>query len=101
MLLAFSLCYPLVLPYIPKDLPSLYNWISGLGKEDVVTILFGDEVEFMDVISYLQKNSDTLDGVFKHMATLLCLLVDFLFVGDFANRGPMMLLGIVEAVHHD
>ena len=55
----------------------------------------------MGLISYLQKNSRALDMYLGVGCTILCLLWDFLFVGDYANRGLTMLLSVVELVRCD
>ena len=84
----FLLYYPHVLTYICRGLPSLYGWVLGLGKEDVGTIVFGDGVDFVAIISYLHKNSHTPNGVFKRATTILCLLEAFLFMdGPIKKQG--------------
>ena len=94
-IIGFLLYCPLVLPYIPSDLPSLYGEVLGLGKKDVATILFGDEVDFMAIISYLQKNNCTLNSLFRRRATVLCILGAFLFLDGSSKRDLAMLLSIV------
>ena len=59
------------------------------------TIRFRDEVDFMALISYLQKNSHTIDGVQRSRVTILCLFGVFLFVGDRVNKAPAILLRVV------
>jgi len=58
--IGFSLYWPLVLPYIPMELLSLYGRVLGLGKKDVATILFGDEANFLLLISYIKIIFDPL-----------------------------------------
>ena len=53
----------------------------------MATILFRDEVDFMALFSYLQKNSRTLDRVCRNMVVLFGLLRDFIFVGGLVNGG--------------
>ena len=100
VVIEFSLYCPFVVPYIPKDLPSLYGQVLGQGEEDVATILFRDEVDFIDLISYLQKNRQTLDGLYMCGATSFIFL-GFPICGWFANKGTTMLLSVVEAVCYD
>ena len=61
----------------------------------------GMKQTFMALLFYLQKNSQTIDGVFRCRTNILCLLGAFLFVGGFANKGSMMLLSVIEVVHCD
>ena len=65
----------------------------------MAAIFFGDEVDFVALLSYLQKNGRAIDDVFRRRDTFLCLLRAFIFVGGTANKGPAILLGIAEAVH--
>ena len=59
----------------------------------MATIFFGDEVNFMTLIFYLQKNIRTLD---RHGAIFLYLFGAFVFWA--INRGHTMLLGIVMTI---
>ena len=71
----------------------------GLGREDMLTLLLGDEVELVALISNLQKNNRILDSVCRHKANLLCLFRAFLLVSGYVNRGHAMLLSVVKEVH--
>ena len=86
------------LPYIPRDFSFQFNCVLGLSKKGMTTMLFGNEVDFMALISYFQNNNQAFDCVYKRRVTLLCLLVDFLFVGGFENKGLVMLLSVAKVV---
>ena len=67
----------------------------------MATILFADELYFVILISYLQKNGRAIDNAFGHKATILCLLGAFLFVDGTSNKGHVALLSVVEEMHCD
>ncbi|KAJ8424543.1 hypothetical protein Cgig2_010843 [Carnegiea gigantea] len=97
----FSLyCHPTLLTN-SSNLSTLYHYSLGLDDESVTTILFGDEVDFVALISYLQKNGRAINNAFSHKAAILCLLGTFLFMGGTSNRSPAALLSVVEEMHCD
>ena len=70
--------------YLTPIVAFMYSWVLDLGKEDVSPTFFGDEVDSMALILYLRKNTRSVDGVYKHIVTLI-----FLF-------GPSHLWAILQ-----
>ena len=84
-----------------SNVSALYHRSLGLNDVSVTNVLFMDEVDFVALISYLQKNGQAINNVFGHKATILYLLGAFLFVGGTSIRGPAPLLSVVEEMHCD
>jgi len=63
----------------------------GLGREDASMIIFEDEVSFVTLMLYPHKNRHTMDNMYRCKGTLFCIFRTFLFVGDFANKGSVIL----------
>ena len=96
VVLSFPLyCLP-ALPATFSNLSALYHYSLGLDDESVTTILFGEEVGFVALISYLQKIGRAINNDFGCEATIPCLLSVSLFIGRSSNRGPAALLSVVE-----
>ena len=51
-IIGFPIYFPLILAYILRHFSSEFSRLLGLSMEDVVTILFGNEVDLMALISY-------------------------------------------------
>ena len=60
-IIGFPIYFLAILAYILRDFSSEFSRLLGLSVEDVVTILFGNEVDFMALISYFSKNNQALD----------------------------------------
>jgi len=55
----------------------------------------------MTLIAYFKKECDyALEGLYRCCATTQCLLGAFLFVGGSNGRGPIMLLKLIDEIHH-
>lgn len=100
-ILDFLLHYPTVLSNTSRRFSSLYSRSLGSYDEDLATILFGDEEDFVALLSCHQKTGQAIDDVFKRRATFPCLFAVFLFMGGTTIRGPVILLGVAEVVHWD
>ena len=100
-ILSFPVYCPPTLPTMSSNLSALYHYSMGLDDKSVTTILFWDEVDFVALISYLQKNGQAINNAFGHKATILCLLSAFLFVVGTSNRGLAALQSVVEEMHCD
>jgi len=90
-IIGFPLYFPPALSNMPWAHSLLCGPIFGLGREDVSMIFFEDEVDFVVLMSYLQKIRHTMDKLYRYKGTLLCLSRAFLFVGGSTKMGSAIL----------
>ncbi|KAJ8431553.1 hypothetical protein Cgig2_029582 [Carnegiea gigantea] len=102
-LLRFFLYYPPIAPSSSKHLSSQkYHRLLALSAKDVTSIMISEEVDFISLIAYLKKDHGyALEGLHRSRAIILCLLGAFPFTGDFDNRGPTVLLAMVDDHCHE
>ena len=81
MLSGILLYCPLALPATSSNISSLYHRPLRLDDENVSTILFESEVDFVTLISYLWKIGQAINNAFECKTTILCLFSTFLFIG--------------------
>ena len=67
----------------------------------MTTISFGDEVDFVALISYLQRNDRAIASAVECKATILCILGAFLFIDDTLHSGLVGLVSVVEEMHYN
>jgi len=73
--------------------------LLGMSVKDVSFVLVREEVDFKSLITYFRKDhGHALEGLHMCRAITLCLLGTFLFVCGSNNKGPTMLLNVVEGI---